>query len=135
MPDTVTIRRSVDIEDEVRIALKDYLTIYCRPLPANFTTPCILVTQVGGSDQSGQIDAFDITLDARATNAADANETLRNAIGFLRKAAGDQKTAIRHVEVNSSGSWGNDPVRPDLSMYSARVRVWAHLEDKTLTTT
>ena len=132
MSDTITIRRSVDIEDEVRIALKDHMSAYCRPLPANFTTPCILITQVGGTDQSGQIDEFDLTLDARATNSADANETLRNAIGVLRKAAGDQTTAIRHVEVNSSGSWGTDHVRPDLAMYSARVRVWAHLEDTTI---
>ena len=130
MSDTITIRRSVDIEDEVRLALKDHITTYCRPLPKDFLTPCILVTQVGGSDQSGQIDYFDLTLDARATNAADANETLRNAIGVLRKAAGDHTTAIRHVEVNSSGSWGTDPVRPDLSMYSARIRVVAHLESK-----
>ena len=130
MSNTITIRRSVDIEDEVRLALKDHLTAYCRPLPKNVSTPCILITQVGGSDQSGQIDTFDVTLDARATNAADANETLRNAIGVLRKAAGDQTTAIRHVEVNSSGGWGTDPVRPDLSMYSARIRVVAHLESK-----
>ena len=130
MSDTITIRRSVDIEDEVRLALKDHITTYCRPLPKDFSTPCILVTQVGGSDQSGQIDYFDVTLDARATNAADANETLRNAVGVLRKAAGDHTTAIRHVEVNSSGSWGTDPVRPDLSMYSARLRVVAHLESK-----
>jgi len=128
----ITIRRSVDIEDEIRKALKDHLTAYCRPLPANYTLPCILITQVGGTDQSGQIDEFDVTLDARAENAADANETLRNAIGVLRVAAGTHETAIRHVEVNSSGSWGNDPVRPDLSMYSARVRVWAHLESKTI---
>jgi hypothetical protein len=130
---SITIRRSIDIEDEIRIALKDYMTVYCRPLPANFSTPCILVTQVGGTDQDGQVDTFDATLDARATNAADANETLRNAVAILRKVAGDQTTAIRHVEVNSSGSWGNDPVRPDLAMYSARVRVWAHLEDNTIT--
>ena len=132
MSDTVQIQRSVDIEDEVRIALKDYLTAYCRPLPANFSTPCILITQVGGTDESGQIDAFDVTLDSRAKSAADANETLRNAIGLLRKAAGDHTTAIRHIEVNSSGSWGNDPVRPDLAMYQARIRVWAHLETTTI---
>ena len=132
MSDTVQIQRSVDIEDEVRIALKDYLTAYCRPLPANFSTPCILITQVGGTDESGQIDAFDVTLDSRAKSAADANETLRNAIGLLRKAAGDHTTAIRHIEVNSSGSWGNDPGRPDLSMYQARIRVWAHLETTTI---
>ena len=133
MSSSVQIRRSVDIEDEVRIALKSYLTVYCRPLPANFSTPCILVTQVGGTDADGQIDTFEVTLDARADNAADANETLRNAIGVLRKAAGDQTTAIRFVEVNSSGSWGSDPVRPDLSMYSARISVVAHLENKTIT--
>ena len=128
---SITIRRSVDIEDEARIALKDYITAYCRPLPANFSTPCILITQVGGTDQSGQVDEFDLTLDARATNSA-ANETLRNAIAILRKVAGEHTTAIRHVEVNSSGSWGTDPVRPDLCMCSARIRVWAHLENATI---
>ena len=129
---SITIKRSVDIEDEVRIALKDHLTAYCRPLPKDFSLPCILITQVGGTDQDGQIDTFEVTLDARAYNAADANETLRNAIGVLRKAAGDQTTAIRFVEVNSSGSWGSDPARPDLAMYSARIRVVAHLETKSI---
>ena len=129
---SITIKRSVDIEDEVRIALKDHLTAYCRPLPKDFSLPCILITQVGGTDQDGQIDTFEVTQDARADNAADANETLRNAIGVLRKAAGDQTTAIRFVEVNSSGSWGSDPARPDLSMYSARLRVVAHLETKSI---
>ena len=129
---SITIKRSVDIEDEVRIALKDHLTAYCRPLPKDFSLPCILITQVGGTDQDGQIDTFEVTLDARADNAADANETLRNAIGVLRKAAGDQTTAIRFVEVNSSGSWGSDPARPDLSMYSARIRVVTHLETKSI---
>ena len=128
---SITIKRSVDIEDEVRIALKDHLTAYCRPLPANFSTPCVQITLVGGSD-ANQIDTFDVTLDARATDEATANETLRNAIGLLRKAAGEQTTAIRHMEVNSSGSWGSDPVRPDLSMYSARIRVVAHLETKSI---
>lgn len=129
---SITIKRSVDIEDEVRIALKDHLTAYCRPLPKDFSLPCILITQVGGTDQDGQIDTFEVTLDARASNAADANETLRNALGVLRKAAGDQTTAIRFVEVNSSGSWGSDPARPDLAMYSARIRVVAHLDTKSI---
>ena len=108
---SITIKRSVDIEDEVRIALKDHLTAYCRPLPKDFSLPCILITQVGGTDQDGQIDTFEVTLDARADNAADA---------------------IRFVEVNSSGSWGSDPARPDISMYSARLRVVAHLETKSI---
>lgn len=130
---SITIRRSIDIEDEIRIALKDHLTAYCRPLPANFSLPCILVTQVGGTDNNGQIDSFDVTLDARAKSAADANETLRNAIGILREAARNQTSAIRFVEVNSSGAWGSDPARPELSMYSARIRVVAHLEKATIT--
>ena len=126
------IMRSVDIEDEIRKALKDHLTAYCRPLPATFSLPCVLITQVGGTDAEGQIDTFDVTIDARAENAADANETLRNAEGILREVARQQTTAIRHVEVNSSGAWGNDPVRPDLCMYSARLRVVAHLEKITV---
>lgn len=127
---SITIRRSIDIEDEIRIALKDYLTAYCKPLPANFSLPCIEITQVGGTVNNGQIDSFDVTLDARAKNAADANETLRNAIGILREAARNQTSAIRFMEVNSSGAWGSDPARPELSMYSARIRVVAHLENK-----
>lgn len=128
----MTIERSVDIEDVVRVALSDYLTAYCRPLPADFRLPCILVTQVGGTDVEGKIDAFDVTLDARAKDAATANETLRNAIGILRKVSQDQTTAIRHIEVNASGSWGNDPMRPELAMYSARLRVVTHLEQITI---
>ena len=128
----MTIERSVDIEDVVRVALSDYLTAYCRPLPADFRLPCILVTQVGGTDVEGKIDAFDVTLDARAKDAATANETLRNAIGILRKVSQDQTTAIRHIEVNASGSWGNDPLRPELAMYSARLRVVTHLEQITI---
>ena len=127
-----TFRRSIDIEDEIRTALADYLTIYCRPLPRDFQTPCILVTQVGGVDENGQVDTFDVVLDARATNSTDANELLRDAVGLLRQIARDQTTAIRYVTVNSSGSWGSDPVRPDLCMYSARLSVVAHLESKTI---
>lgn len=133
MSSSVQIRRSVDIEDEIRIALKSYMTAYCRPLPANFSTPCILISQVGGTDANGQIDTFEVTLDARATDEGTANETLRNAIGLLRKAAEDQTTAIRFVSVNTSGSWGADPARPDLAMCSARISVVAHLENKTIT--
>ena len=133
MSSSVQIRRSVDIEDEIRIALKSYMTAYCRPLPANFSTPCILISQVGGTDANGQIDTFEVTLDARATDEGAANETLRNAIGLLRKAAEDQTTAIRFVLVNTSGSWGADPARPDLAMCSARISVVAHLENKTIT--
>ena len=121
------INRSIDVEDEVRQALSGYVTAYCRPLPKDFTVPSILVQQVGGTD-ANTIDSFEVVLDARAETDAEANEALRNAIGILKAVAANQTTALRHVSVNSSGSWGNDPVRPDLAMCSARIRVIAHEE-------
>ena len=121
------IKRSVDIEDEVRIALSDHFTAYCRPLPADYMLPNILVTQVGGSDRS-DIDTFEVVLDARAETEQAANETLRTAIGVLKAVAAAQTTKIRHVSVNTSGSWGADPVRPDLALCTARLSVVAHLE-------
>ena len=122
------ISRSIDIEDVIREALSDYITAYCRPLPAKFVLPSILVQQVGGSD-TDTIDSFEIVLDSRAETEAVASETLRNAIGILKEIANRQTTAIRYVSVNTSGSWGNDPVRPELAMCSARIRVIAHLEN------
>lgn len=121
------INRSIDVEDEVRQALSGYVTAYCRPLPKDFTVPSILVQQVGGTD-ANTIDSFEVVLDARAETDAEANETLRTAIGILKAVTANQTTALRHVSVNSSGSWGNDPVRPDLAMCSARIRVIAHEE-------
>lgn len=129
---STTIRRSVDIEDEIRKALKDYMTAYCRPLPANFTTPSVLITQIGGSDAESQVDTFNVTIDARAKESADANELLRNALGILRKVTAEQTTPLRHIVVNSSGNWGSDPVRPDLAMYTANISVVAHLETITI---
>lgn len=122
------IKRSIDIENEIRVGLSDYLTAYCRPLPAEYTLPNILITQVGGSGENG-IDTFDVVLDARAETEAAASETLRTAIGVLKAVAAAQTTAIRYVEVNTSGSWGTDPVRPDLALCTARIRVAAHLEN------
>ena len=57
---------------------------------------------------------------------AEAVDYLNTAIGILRQVAKEQTSRIRHVTVNSSGSWGKDPVRPDLSMHSARLDVVAH---------
>lgn len=125
------ILRSIDIENIVRLALSDYFTIYCPPLPAKFTVPSLKVQKVGGTD-ANTIDTFDIVLDSRAKEPADADELLRNAIGVLKQVAKDQTTAIRFIEVNSSGSWGSDPVRPDLAMCSARLRIVAHQEKTTI---
>lgn len=119
------ITKSIDIEEEVRKALSDHLTAYCRPLPADYALPHILITQVGG--QTAQtIDTFYVVLDSRAETEAAALDYLNTAIGILKQVAKEQTTAIRHVTVNSSGSWGNDPVRPDLAMCSARLDVVAH---------
>lgn len=119
------INKSIDIEEEIRSTLSEYQTAYCRPLPAEYTLPHILITQVGG--QTAQtIDTFYVVLDSRAETEAAALDYLNTAIGILKQVAKEQTTAIRHVTVNSSGSWGNDPVRPDLAMCSARLDVVAH---------
>lgn len=119
------IYKSIDIEEEIRQALSDHLTVYCRPLPAHYDLPHILIAQVGGSD-SQRIDVFEVVLDSRAETEAAAVEYLNNAKALLKAIAKEQTSAIRHVVVNSSGSWGFDPVRPDLAMCSARLSVSAH---------
>ena len=127
MANDLEISRSIDIEDAIRTALSGHFTIYCRPLPAKFTVPSLEISSVGGTNEN-EVDTFDVVLDARAQEDAEANELLRNAIGALKAIAKKQTTAIRHVTVNASGSWGSDPVRPDLAMYSARLRMTAHQE-------
>lgn len=119
------IYKSIDIENEVRTALSQYLTVYCRPLPAVYDLPHILITQVGGTD-SQTIDTFEVVLDSRAHTEADALDYLNTATGILRQVAKEQTSSLRHIVVNSSGSWGADPVRPDLSMCSARLAIIAH---------
>lgn len=121
----MTINVSIDIEDEIRQALGSYITAYVRPLPAEYSLPHILITQVGGSE-SQTIDTFSVVLDARAETEAEALSTLNKAVGILKQVAKEQTTELRHVTLNTSGSWGADPVRPDLAMCSARIEVVAH---------
>ena len=121
------INKSIDIENEIRTALSGYLTAYCRPLPADYDLPNILITLVGGTD-SQTIDTFEVVLDSRAQTEADALDYLNTATGILKQVAKEQTSALRHIVVNSSGSWGSDPVRPDLSMCSARLAIVAHQE-------
>ena len=129
------IQTSVDIEYEVQKILDSflasYMTVYCRPLPANFSMPCILVTKVGGSDRD-TIDNAEIVLDARAERESQAVTLLNKAVGVLRKVSRESTTPVRHIQVTSSGSWGVDPVRPDIAMCSARLSVTAHLENTTI---
>lgn len=116
---------SIDVEDEIRLTLSDYITTYCRPLPKDFTLPCILVTKSGGTD-ADSIDQMIVTLDARAKTEAEADRILRTAIGILKACAALHTTQIKHITVNSSGSWGVDPVRPDLCLCTATLEVIAH---------
>ena len=125
------IKRQIDVEDEIRQALSEYITAYCRPLPAKFKMPCILIQQVGCTDED-TIDTFNVVLDARAKTEAEAMETLRNPVGITKEIANRGNTALRYASINSSGSWGNDPARPDIAMCSATLRVVAHQEDHTI---
>ena len=119
------INKSIDIEEEIRTALLPYQTAYCRPLPAEYSLPNILVTQVGGT-QADTIDTFEVVLDSRAETEAEALGYLNTAVAILIQTAKEQTTALRHVTINTSGSWGADPVRPDLAMCSARITATAH---------
>ena len=126
------INVSIDIEDEIRQTLDLYQTAYVPPLPAEYDLPNILITQVGGTT-SQTIDTFAVVLDARARTEADALAYLNQAIGILKQVAREQTSALRHVTVNTSGSWGSDPVRPDLAMCSARLDVVAHQQTMEVT--
>lgn len=119
------IDKSIDVEEEIRTALIPYQTAYCRPLPAEYSLPNILITQVGGT-QDDKIDTFEVVLDSRAETEAEALDYLNTAAAILIQTAKEQTTALRHVVVNTSGSWGTDPVRPDLAMCSARISATAH---------
>lgn len=123
----MNILRPVDVEYEIVKALQDYLTIYPRPLPENFSTPCILVTATGGTS-SNEIDNFKVTLDARAETDEDAYDLIRTAQGLLEAQANNQFGALRHVMTNSLASWGTDPARPGLKLCTLTVLVIAHRE-------
>ena len=125
------IERSIDIEDEVRKALAPYFDIYCRPLPEDFVTPSLLVTLTGGND-SDTIDNFNVTLDSRAETEAEAIDLLLDATATLKVLAKNQASKLRYVIVNSHGSWGTDPVRPQLAMASAQLTIYTHKETKNI---
>lgn len=123
------IERTIDIENEVQQALAPYFTIFPRPLPAHFKTPSLLVTLVGGDDEK-KIDGLDIVLDARAKSNAEALNLLLDACAALKTIAAEQTTLLRYVDVNSIGSWGTDPMRPELTLATARLRIYTHKQTK-----
>lgn len=128
---SINILRPCDIEDEIRVALKDYVTAYVRPLPEKFKVPSVLIQAVGG-DSENTIDTFRVVLDSRAKTDAEASELIRTALGILEAQTAAQAGALRNVTVNSMASWGSDPVRPDLSLCTLTVLVTAHRESLNL---
>ena len=127
----MNILKPVDIEEEIRTALKDFVTIYVRPLPENYILPNVLITATGGSSKD-TIDTFTVSIDARAETDAEAYDALSTALGLLEEQAKKQHGALRNVMINSLARWGNDPARPDLKLCTATVLVTAHRESFTI---
>lgn len=127
------ISKTIDIEEEIRLALADYMTAYCRPLPEDYALPCILVSATGG-DSKDTIDAPTVSIDARAETDAEAYDYLTDALGVLEAQAEKQTGALRHIMINSLARWGVDPVRPDLKLCTATVLVTVHRGTKEITT-
>ena len=100
----MNILKPVDIEEEIRLALKDYLTAYVRPLPKSYTLPNILITATGGTSRN-TVDTFTVTLDARAETDAEAYDLLATALGVLEAQAASQVGALRHAIINSLARW------------------------------
>ena len=121
------IKKIIDIEDECRKALKDYLNVYVRPLPAEYALPCILISASGGNT-ANEIDSPILTIDARAETDAEAFDYLTTALGILEKQAKEQTGALRNININSLARWGNDPARPDLKLCTATVIATVHRE-------
>lgn len=128
----MNILKPVDIEDEVRLALKDYFEVYCRPLPENYGLPNVLVEQTGGSTEN-KIDTFQVRLSVRAKTDAESNDVMRTVLGVLQTRSEEQFGALRHMSLNSQASWGTDPARPDLKLCTALVLLTVHRETVTIT--
>lgn len=120
--------KSIDVEDEIRKALKQQgITAYCQPLPAKYTLPHIEIYNAGGSEDQ-TIDRFLVALNARGDLAGDVIDFINDAIGRLIGVAKQQTTALRWVAVNAKPVAVPDSVRPDLTMYRATIEVVLHQE-------
>lgn len=129
----MNILKPVDIEDEIKLALKDYVTVYCRPLPETYELPNVLVSATGGRSKD-TIDTFTVSLDTRAETEAEAYDVMSTVIGLLQQQGANQVGALRNVSLNSLARWGSDPVRPDLKLCTATVIVTAHRQSQTIPT-
>lgn len=123
--------RPIDVEDAVRSELvAGGLTAYCRPLPASYALPSILVTATGGNQETDWhgidvLDNFTVNLTCRGEDNGTTLEYLRNAIGILQNSAGGTLASVR---VNSIYSWGRDATRPELAMCASTIIVTARPE-------
>lgn len=127
----MNILKPVDIEDEIRLSLKDYVKVYCRPLPETYELPNVLISATGGSSKD-TIDTFTVSLDTRAETEAEAYNVMSTVIGLLQQQGANQVGALRNVSLNSLARWGSDPVRPDLKLCTATVIVTAHRQSQTI---
>lgn len=119
------MRRSIDIEDEVRQVLATYYTAYCDPLPKSYSVPFIRVTNAGGSE-ANQVDTFTVVIEGYAETDAEACEITRTAAGILK----DWK--YWYVRENTKAARFQDPLRPDLCRYRTTLLITAHQELFTL---
>lgn len=127
----INIQKPIDVEEEARVALSPYVAAYVRPLPENYTLPCVEITATGGGTKD-TIDTPVLTLSARARTDAEALDTLQTALGVLEAQASAQVGNLRHITINSLAQWGNDPVRKDLKLCTATVLVTCHRAPKTI---
>lgn len=126
------ILKPCDIENELRLALTGYFNVYCRPLPASYSLPNVLITATGGTT-GNTIDTFAVTIDVRSETDAEAFETMSNVLGVLEVQAQAQTGALRNIVINNLARWGNDPARPDLKLCTASILVTAHRESFEIT--
>ena len=129
----IEILKPVDIEEEIRVALSEYVTAYVRPLPEEYALPNTLIAATGGSSKD-TIDTFTVSLDTRAETEAEAYNVMSTVIGLLQQQGANQVGALRNVSLNSLARWGSDPVRPDLKLCTATVIVTAHRQSQTIPT-
>ena len=119
------IERSIDIEETIREFLRPHFNVFVRPLPKTFSLPCLLVTQVGGTERD-KIDTFSVVLDTRAKTESEALNLMHDAIGVLKQ------SDIGWITTTALASWGSDPVRPDLALCTARLSIATHKTKKTI---
>lgn len=127
------IKKSKDIEYLVQQTLDPYIKTYCRPLPKDYVLPNLLVARVGGTELTdwsgtGHLDRFTIQLYCRAEDEGTAQDTLSKAVGIL-KASDNFRNVVNNTDL---GSWGSDPVRPDLALFSVTLIISVSLAEETI---